>query len=375
MVKLSPDGKTALYSTLVGGSCYDHPSSIAVDAAGNAYITGETDSTDYPLVSPIEGVPFTRQFASFVSALNPSGSALTFSTYLHAGTAPSVAAGLNGSIYVAGSTGLNAQSVPDTGFPNPPPTIATNVYLAAIRVPASVPPVSLVQVSNAFSLMSGRVAPGEIVVLSIPGFSPAQSVDIGLNVLAPLTTNLQGVQVFFDGRPAFVMRVSFGQIECVAPAAIAGQRSTSVQVTIDGAQSNVLNVRVAPTALGLLAADGSGAGLANAQNSDGTYNSATNPAVRGSVVTVFLTGAGIANPSEPDGVLPSTTEIVPVATISTFFPGPSTSKVHALPGFVPGIFAYPFSIPTTTQQPPPTKLGITLRTDSSTSQNLFIYVR
>src|SRR5258708_33718537 len=137
---------------------------MPVGAPGTSTITGKTVSTPPPLFSPYDGPPFPRQFASFVSALNPSGSALTFSTYLHAGTSPSVTAGLNGSIYVAGSTGLNAQSVPDTGFPNPPPTIATNVYLAEIRVPANVPPFNLVQVSNAFSLMSGPVAPGEIVV-------------------------------------------------------------------------------------------------------------------------------------------------------------------------------------------------------------------
>jgi uncharacterized protein (TIGR03437 family) len=373
VVKLSPDGKTALYSTLVGGSCYDHPTSIAVDAAGNAYITGETDSTDYPLVSPIEGAPPVRQFASFVSALNPAGSALTFSTYLHAGATPFVAAGSNGLIYVAGSTGAGAQSVPESGFPNPPPTIATDAYVAAIRVPGVVPPVNLVRLANAFSLLPGPVAPGEIVVLSVPGFNPAQSADIGVNVLAPLTTNLLGVQVTFDGRPAFVMRVFFGQIECIAPTAIAGQRITRVQVSIEGALSNILNVPVAPTALGLLAADGSGSGLANAQNSDGTRNSESNPAARGSMVTIFLTGAGITNPAEPDGVVPATSQIVPVATIFNFRPG--TGSIHALPGFVPGIFAYSFSVPTTSQQPPPTKLDVTVGTDSSSSQNLFIYVR
>jgi uncharacterized protein (TIGR03437 family) len=374
VVKLSPDGRTVLYSTLIGGSCYDRPVSIAVDATGNAYLTGETDSADYPLVAPVEGAPVVRQFASFVSVLNPHGSALTFSTYLHAGSAPSVTVGSNGSIYVAGSVGMGAQSVPDTGFPNPPPTILTHAYLAAIHVSASPAAVNLVQVANAFSLMPGAVAPGEIVALSVPGFDPAQFADIGLNVLAPLTTNLEGVQVFFDGRPAFVLRIVFGQIECIAPAAIAGQRSTRVQVSIDGALSNVLNVSVAPTALGVLAADGSGMGLATAQNFDGTYNSETNPAPRGSAITFFLTGAGITNPPEPDGVVPATTQIVPVAAILNFFDG-VTGRIHALPGFVPGIFAYSFSIPVTPQQPSPTKLGIALRTDSSTSQNLFIYVR
>jgi uncharacterized protein (TIGR03437 family) len=375
VVKLSPDGQTVLYSTLLGGSCYDRPASIAVDASGNAYIAGETDSADYPLVSAVEGAPAVRQFASFISALNPAGSALTFSTYLHAGSAPSVAAGSNGSIYVTGSIGFGAQSIPDTGFPNPPPTIVTDAYLATIHISASAPPVNLVQVANAFSLIPGPIAPGEIVTLKVPGFNPAQPADVGLNVLAPLTTNLQGVQVSFDGRPVFVMRVSYGQIECIAPAAIAGQRTTRVQVSIDGGLSNVLNVSVAPTAIGLLSADGLGTGLANARNSDGTSNSESNPAPRGSVVTVFLTGAGITNPPEPDGAVPASTEIVPAASILTFFPGPSTGGIHALPGFVPGLFAYAFSVPVITQQPPGSTIGIMLRTDSSTSQNLFIYVR
>jgi len=169
------------------------------------------------------------------------------------------------------------------------------------------------------------------------------------------------------------MRVSPGQIECIAPAAIAGQRITRVQVSIDGALSNILNVAVVPTALGLLAADGSGKGLANAQNSDGTRNSESNPTPRGSVVTIFLTGAGITNPAEPDGVVPATSQIVPVATIFSFMP--DRGLVHALPGFVPGIYAYSFSIPTTTQKPPPMKLDIAVGTDSSSSQSLFIYVR
>jgi uncharacterized protein (TIGR03437 family) len=370
VVKLSPDGK-AIYSTFLGGACYDLPTSIAVDTSGNVYVTGETDSQDYPLVSAVEGVPTLRLFASFVSALNPAGSALTFSTYLYAGAKPSVAAGSDGSIYVAGSTGLGAQTFPDSGFINPFPLTATDGYLAILRPPASAPLLSLTQVANAFSLVGGAVAPGEIVSLSVPGFVPAQPADIGLNVLAPLTTNLAGVQVSFDGRLAYVMSLSSNRIECIAPVEIAGQRSTALQVNINGASSNVLNVNVAPTALGLLSSDGSGAGLANARNFDGTLNSASNPAPLGSIVTLFLTGVGLTKPPEADGVPPRNSDIVPVASISSFFPVQGT--LHALAGFVPGLFAYALPIPNDPRLA--SRITIVLSTDSSQSQNLFVYTR
>ena len=110
VIKLSPDGKSALFSTLLGGSCYDRPTSIAVDAAGRSYVTGETDSEDFPRISNLESVARDGQFASFVSVLDPTGSALEFSTYLYAGSAPTVAAGPGRTIRVAGSTGTGAQS-------------------------------------------------------------------------------------------------------------------------------------------------------------------------------------------------------------------------------------------------------------------------
>jgi photosystem II stability/assembly factor-like uncharacterized protein len=139
VVKLSPDGKTAIASTLLGGSCYDHPTSIAVSASGEVYVSGETDSANFPLVSPIQGAPPTRQFASFVSVFDPALSALTFSTYLYAGATPSVTPGPGKSIRVIGAIGPGAQTMPDTGFPNPFPTVATDGYLVTVKPPHPVP--------------------------------------------------------------------------------------------------------------------------------------------------------------------------------------------------------------------------------------------
>ena len=133
VVKLSPDGKAALFSTLLGGSCYDHPTSIALDAFGRVYVAGETDSADFPLVSSFEPAPPVRQFASFLSVFSPAGSALMLSSHLYAGAAPSVVVGPGRMTYVAGSSGTGAQTQPDdSGFTNPFPLTATDGYLALI---------------------------------------------------------------------------------------------------------------------------------------------------------------------------------------------------------------------------------------------------
>ncbi len=365
VMKLTPDGKVS-YATFVGGSCWDRPTSIAVDSAGNVSITGETDSADYPLVSAVQAAPAYRQFASFVSSLNSTGSALTFSSYLYAGSSPSVVAA-NGAIYVAGASGVGAQTQPDSGAYTAPVTPATDGILAVLHPPAAAPSVNLTQVVNAFSLLPGPVAPGEIVAISVPGFVPAQPMDIGLNVLAPLTTNLGGVGVTFDGTPAYIMSISYGRIVAITPVGIAGQAMTSVQVSISGSVSNVLSIGVAATALGVLSADGSGKGLADARNPDGTLNSANNPAPAGSSVTIFFTGAGVTNPAETDGMPPVSTSIVPAALTSSYCSG-----VHALPGFVPGLFACYFPMPASAQGSP--SIGVSVGSLTSQSQQLIVYV-
>ena len=48
MTKLSATGSVLVYSTYLGGSEHERPNGIAVDAAGDAYITGCTESTDFP---------------------------------------------------------------------------------------------------------------------------------------------------------------------------------------------------------------------------------------------------------------------------------------------------------------------------------------
>jgi hypothetical protein len=80
VTKLSPSG-SLIYSTYLGGNGSDSAAGIAVDAAGNAYITGGTTSTTFPTASPLQGLSGGNQDA-FITKLGPSGNALIYSTYL-----------------------------------------------------------------------------------------------------------------------------------------------------------------------------------------------------------------------------------------------------------------------------------------------------
>jgi hypothetical protein len=96
-----------VFSTYLGGGGWDYGSGIAVDSWGNAYVTGNTSSADFPTANPLQ-LRLAGQADAFVAVLNRSGSALTFSTY-HGGSADdsgrAVAAHPNGThVYATGRT-------------------------------------------------------------------------------------------------------------------------------------------------------------------------------------------------------------------------------------------------------------------------------
>lgn len=80
LCKFNATGSALLYSTLLGGSGDDVGRSLALDAGGNAYIAGDTFSTNFPTVKPMQPANAGRRDV-FVAKVNPEGSALLFSTY------------------------------------------------------------------------------------------------------------------------------------------------------------------------------------------------------------------------------------------------------------------------------------------------------
>jgi hypothetical protein len=77
--KLNPTGSALLFSSYLGGSSFNTSEGIAVDSAGNVYVTGSTSSTDFPITP---GAFQTTYRGGFVTKFNPTGSALIYSTFL-----------------------------------------------------------------------------------------------------------------------------------------------------------------------------------------------------------------------------------------------------------------------------------------------------
>ncbi len=116
------------YSTYLGGSAGDIGFAIAVDGLGNAFIAGETFSTDFPrpagTLGGVSAAPSPNNGASFVAEVNPAGTQLLYSTYL-AGTnsnqfesANSIAVDSGGKIYVTGGTFSTDFPTTSSGFKN-----------------------------------------------------------------------------------------------------------------------------------------------------------------------------------------------------------------------------------------------------------------
>ncbi len=129
VVKLTTTGNGLAYSTYLGGNGSDAGNAIAVDSSGNAYITGDTTSTNFPATAYQKTYHGSQD--AFVSKLNAAGSALTYSTYLGGGSidhGAAIAVDSTGTAYI---TGLNLFDEIS------PPSTPCNPRSAAVRMHSS----------------------------------------------------------------------------------------------------------------------------------------------------------------------------------------------------------------------------------------------
>ncbi len=118
--RINAAGTALDYSTYLGGSDDDAAWSVAVDGVGSVYVTGQTSSTNFPVLSPFQGAKAPNGKDAFVAKLDPSGTTLVYSSYL-GGSNPAAPGGLandvayaiavdsSGRAWVAGYTNAGAQ--------------------------------------------------------------------------------------------------------------------------------------------------------------------------------------------------------------------------------------------------------------------------
>src|SRR5207302_1203176 len=106
VTKFSAAGNSLVYSTYIGGIGLDTATAIAVDASGNAYITGNTASPDFPMVTAFQSAK-SGGFDAFIATISPSGASLLFSSFFGGNSSDggnAIALNGTGSVWVAGQT-------------------------------------------------------------------------------------------------------------------------------------------------------------------------------------------------------------------------------------------------------------------------------
>jgi uncharacterized protein (TIGR03437 family) len=235
-------------------------------------------------------------------------------------------------IYVVGMSGtaLVEEFVSLRDF-LPSAALARSAFLAKFEkspaaIPQSRPHIFPDCVVNAASYVGGGVAPGEIVTLFGSAMGPSELISfqnlIEDNGVLRLPTALADTRILFDGVPAPLLYVSDKQSSAIVPYAVAGRTSVDVQAEYKGVRSDVVTVPVLASRPGIFSLDASGHGQAAILNEDGTLNSLSNPALTGSIITIYATGGGETAPGVADGeilsdALPTTS--LPVSVIFDLF--------------------------------------------------------
>jgi hypothetical protein len=107
VTKFNRTGTQLIYSTFIGGSAQDRGIDIDVDAAGNAYIGGETQSSGYPTTSGAYDTSYTGSGEAIVTKLSADGTTLVFSTFFGGNieeTISGIRVDSSGNVFVAGLT-------------------------------------------------------------------------------------------------------------------------------------------------------------------------------------------------------------------------------------------------------------------------------
>lgn len=192
VAKLNATGSALLYSTYLGGSGNDLGTAIAVDKAGQAYVTGWTVSANFPLQNPLQNPKHDVTGApdGFLAKLSSLGSALACSTYLGGGGglgfANSIAVDGAGNVLVAGATWSNSFPTTAGAFQTSCGggcNETTDGFIAKIADPPITPAdLTLGQSAGSTALTVGSVT---TYTLTVTNAGPSTATGVGLTVVVP----------------------------------------------------------------------------------------------------------------------------------------------------------------------------------------------
>jgi uncharacterized protein (TIGR03437 family) len=295
VTKLNPAGSALVYSTYLGGSDQENVGDgdflnhdIAVDIAGNAYVTGSTRSSDFPLANAAQ--QNLGGFAdAFVAKLNATGSTLVYSTYLGGGSFDaglSIAVDQTGNAFVSGMTTSG----------NFPTVNALQPNYQGIEADAFIVRLNADAVTVSAASFSGAAITSKAIVAA---FGPALATTTEAATTLPLPTTLAGTMVRIRDsagteRAAPLFFVSPQQINYQIPDGTATGPASVIVTSSSGRVSSAV-IRVAATAPSIFTTNQSGSGQAAALDAftftPAPFN-ARRPSGEANVIAIFGTGLG-----------------------------------------------------------------------------------
>jgi len=230
-------------------------------------------------------------------------------------------------------------------------TRAIAILVLACSACAAQPELGSSAVESAADHSSGRVAPGEIVVLHPANAGPAVLFGAQLDTHGIVATLLAETRVWFDGIPAPLAYSVSGDVMAIVPYEIANHGATEVVVEYQGRRSPPVTLEVAESAPALFTLDSTGRGQAAMLNETGCCNSARDPAARGSIAVLYATGEGQTVPPGITGSVTIHARIadypVPQLPVRVTVGGQPAEIVYAgdAPNAVAGLFQVNFRVP------------------------------
>ncbi len=296
VAKFGPSGKLQYSSYLTNPSGAREPQ-VATDGAGYQWIAvcDVFGSQNYVYRVPPDGKSLALSDAlPFAAACDAN-----FFSSLGTVTRLGLAADSSGSLYITGSS----TSIPTTQgafqmtYAGTSNTSGLGSFgdIGDAFVVKVLPPPSVSFVASS-ATGGSPFAAGQIISIYGARLGPSAGSGLELGPGGVVTTTNSGVEVLFDGTAAPILYASSGQVNAVIPCSVAGHASTQMVVDYEGAQSAPFTVALSPAAPGIFTANGSGQGQAAALNQDNSFNSPSNPAARGSIVTFYATGVGPTSP-------------------------------------------------------------------------------
>lgn len=325
IAKLNASGQALVFSTYLGGSGSEACADLAINAAGQAFVTGSTSSRDFPLASPAQAKFGGGNYDAFAAKLGHQGNSLLYSTYLGGDgladkgddEAFAITVDALGNAYIAGVT--YSQSFPTTdstksltpdrdafvvklipaGVPIGYSTylggngmdlsrdIAVdalgNAYVAGSTVSPDFPTLNALQATRAnasdgFLTKLAAVERGGVTTVSAASYAPTSvapesivsafgtgMADVTLSGgSSPLPTILAGTTISVNGAPVPLFYISPDQINYLIPASV-GTGTASVTLYNDGAIIGAGAIQIAMVSPGIFTMDATGKGLPAAQ--------------------------------------------------------------------------------------------------------------